>query len=111
MENTNVTLPFSKLRYETYLTLDVMMHVEYQEAYNFMFTVNKETRLFLLNNFITIRNGFINDGLIQFTVDSDFNGFYLLEKLYFSALNRNILNRILTISIYITDMFSFEYYK
>ena len=31
-----------------------------------MFAVNKEARSFLVNNFITVKNGFINDGLIPF---------------------------------------------
>jgi hypothetical protein len=64
-----------------------------------MFTVNKPARKFLLNKFISIRNGFINDGLIQYVLSNDFNGFLKLEKLYLSALKRNIENRILTIKI------------
>ena len=68
--------PLSKLRHYTYLTIDVMMHIDYQEAIKFMFTVNKEGRSFLHNNFIAIRNGFINDGLITYEIYSDFGGFY-----------------------------------
>jgi hypothetical protein len=74
MVETATIFPFSKLRYDTYLVLDVMMHVEYQVAYKFMFTVNKEARSFLLNKFISIRNGFINDGLIAYEIKSDFGG-------------------------------------
>ncbi len=91
--------PFPKLNLFTYLTLDVMMHVEYQKVYNFMFAVNKEGREYFLNNFITIRNGFINDGLIPYHIKPTFSDFMLLEKLYFSALNRNIGNRVVTIKI------------
>ena len=58
--------PFRKLRYYTYLTLDVMMHVEQEDAYKFMFTLNKDARKFILDNFITVRNEFLNDGLIEF---------------------------------------------
>ena len=58
--------PFPKLRYELYLILDVMMHVDHQEAYKFMFTISKEARRFFQYNFNSIRNGFINDGLIPF---------------------------------------------
>jgi hypothetical protein len=58
--------PFRKLRYYTYLTLDVMMHVEQEDAYKFMFGLNKDARKFILDNFITVRNGFVNDGLIDF---------------------------------------------
>ena len=39
------------------------MYVEYQDAYKFMFNINKEAREFLINNFATVRNGFMNDGL------------------------------------------------
>jgi hypothetical protein len=68
--------PLSKLRYDKFLTLDVMMYLEYQEANMFMFAVNKEARQFLQNNFIIIRNGFLNDGLITFSMQYDFNSFY-----------------------------------
>jgi hypothetical protein len=87
MVETASVFPLSKLRYDIYLVLDVMMHVEYQKAYKFMFAVNKEARLFLLNNFINICNGFINDGLIPYeireydyiggiTYNTLFGGFY-----------------------------------
>ena len=36
--------PFHKIKDFTYLTLDVMMHVEYEDAYKFMFNINKEGR-------------------------------------------------------------------
>jgi hypothetical protein len=60
--------PFRKLRYDTYLTLDVMMHVEKENAYKFIFALNKDARKFILDNFITVRNGFVNDGLIDFSI-------------------------------------------
>jgi hypothetical protein len=75
MVDTVSAFPLSKLRCNTYLTLDVMMHLYYQDAYKFMFSVNKEGRYFLQKNFITIRNGFINDGLIPFTLECDFDSF------------------------------------
>jgi hypothetical protein len=56
--------PFRKLRCEKYLTLEVMMYVDQSEVYKTMFTLNKETRKFLQDNFITVRNGFVNEGLI-----------------------------------------------
>ena len=59
--------PFRKLRYNTYLTLDVMIHVEKEDAYKFMFALNKTARKFILDKFITVRNGFVNDGLIDFS--------------------------------------------
>ena len=76
MVETVCVFPLSKLRYYTYLILDVMMHVEYQDSYKFMFAVNKEARSFFQNNFITIRNEFINDGLITYEIKGDFGGLY-----------------------------------
>ena len=67
--------PFRKLRYDTLLTLDVMMYVDRADVYKFMFTLNKEARKFLQDNFITVRNGFVNDGLITYQIDDGFNGY------------------------------------
>ena len=58
--------PFRKLRDEKYLLLELMLYIEHPEVLQFMFSVNKETRKFLESNFITIRNGFVNEGLITF---------------------------------------------
>ena len=69
MESTSA-FPFRKLRYDIYLTLDVMMHVEQKDAYKFMFALNKEGRKFILDNFITVRNEFVNNGLIDFCFDN-----------------------------------------
>ena len=74
MVETVNTFPLPKLRYDKYLTLGVMMHVEYQQVYEFMFAVNKEGRSFIKTMFIIIRNGFINDGLIPFKLEYNFNG-------------------------------------
>ena len=97
--------PFSKLRYCKYLTLDVMMYVEHQQVLQFMFACNKQARTFLQNNYITVRNGFVNDGLIPYYFDRDslkqFYHYEDIEKLYFQAVTRNIGNRELTISVYI----------
>ncbi len=75
-----------------------------------MFAINKEGRSFLRNNFITIRNGFQNDGLVTFACEYTFNDLLNLEKLYFSALNRNIGNRVLTLSISF-DAFTLKCYN
>jgi hypothetical protein len=61
--------PFRKLINDKYLILDVMMFVDHQQILKFMYTCNKKTRAFLYNNYLTIRNGFINDGLIPFYFD------------------------------------------
>ena len=75
--------PFRKLRYDTLLTLDVMMYVDRADVQKFMFTLNKEARKFLQDNFITVRNGFVNDGLITYQIGYGFNDYQQLENLYF----------------------------
>ena len=99
MEESVTAFPFCKLRHYIYLTLEIMMYVEYKQACYFMFHANKGTRAYLENNASTIRNGFINDGLIVYEVEDKFLHFYHLEKLYFKALKRNIDNRILKLRI------------
>ncbi len=73
-----------------------------------MYSVNTDARTFLSNNFITLRNGFENNGLITYNFelgsDDQLNQFHKLEKLYFKALERNIGNRILTINLDIMFM-------
>ena len=63
------------------------MHVDYLDAYKFMFNINKEGRKFIIDNCITVKNGFINDGLIDLVFDINpwgkFNNYDKLEKLYF----------------------------
>ena len=75
--------PFRKLAQEKYLTLEVMMFVDYLNVCEFMYSVNHETRNFLQSNFITIRNGFINEGLITYELYDCFNDMEELENLYF----------------------------
>ena len=52
-----------------------------------MFALNKKARDFMLQNFITMRNGFINEGLIDHIFDGDkqclFNTYEQIEKLCF----------------------------
>ena len=87
MAESAVDFPFRKLTDNKYLTLDVMMNIEIQEVYQFLFAVNKKTRVFLEQNFFTIKNGFVNDGLIPFQFGDDrdarFHHFEQLEKLFF----------------------------
>ena len=64
VESESAAFPFSKLRYYTYVTLEVLMFVEHPKAYEFMFAFNKLTRTFLLDNFIVFHNCFTNEGLI-----------------------------------------------
>ena len=73
------------------------MYVKHLKSLKFMFLVNKETRAFLKNNMMTIRNGFMNEGLIELKFKNDYNFYLDLEKLYFQILERNINNRKLTI--------------
>lgn len=64
MESATV-FPFRKLSSDKYLILEVLMYDEHQDIYKFLFTVNKETRKFIQENFITAKNGFRNEGLID----------------------------------------------
>ncbi len=64
MEECSRRFPFHQLRHDIYLTLEVLMYVEHPEVLKKMFEVNIEARSYIENNFITIRNGFINNGLI-----------------------------------------------
>jgi hypothetical protein len=55
-----------------------------------MFALNKEAREYISSNFITVRNGFINEGLIVLSFgEDDFTNYDMLEKQYFQALKRN----------------------
>ena len=83
MEEVLSTFPFRKLRYAKYLTLEVMMYVERSQALEFMFSVNKEARAFLHKHLISIQNGFINDGLIEYALSCTFKDYEQLERLYF----------------------------
>ncbi len=61
--------PFQKLEAQKYLTLEVLMYVERPNAFKFMFTLNKKTREFLHNDLMTVRNSFVNEGLIEHEFD------------------------------------------
>ena len=79
--------PFRKLRHYTFTTLDVLMYVKYEDVCELVFKINKEARKYIVNNFITVRNGFINDGLIDIVFENDkskqFDNYAQLEKNYF----------------------------
>jgi len=64
-----ISFPFRKLRQDIYLTLEILMFAERSLALEFMFCVNKESRTFLHRHFISIQNGFINEGLIVHDLD------------------------------------------
>lgn len=66
-------------------------------------------RTFLSKNYMTIKNGFINEGLIPFDKERlPFEGYLLLERHYFEALKRNVSNRTLTFEVFITSYFDFH---
>jgi hypothetical protein len=83
MEETLTTFLFRQLRYDIFLTLDTMMYVERSKALEFMFGVNKEGRSFLCQHYISIKNGFINEGLIEYGLGCNYNDYEQLERLYF----------------------------
>jgi hypothetical protein len=49
------------------------MYVEHEDVLKFIFAVNKQTRAYLTQNFSTIQNGFINEGLITYDLDFSWN--------------------------------------
>jgi len=61
--------PFPKLGLFKYLVVDVMMHVDHLDACKFMHIINKDGRKFIFKNYIAVRNGFVNDGLIDLVFD------------------------------------------
>ena len=67
-----------------------------------MFAVSKQARLFLHSNIVPFINEFENEGLITYEIDNTYEGFKMLERLYFSLLKRTIPNRILTIRVSIS---------
>ena len=77
------SFPFRKLRYNTYLTLEIIMCIEYKDALQYLFDVNKQTRQFLFRNLISIKNSYDNEGLITHNIFDRFKDYQLLEKLYF----------------------------
>ena len=66
MEKQLVTFrpPFEKLRHDKYLLLEVLMHLDYTDALIFMHNANNATRKFLGENYTTVKNEFVNEGLI-----------------------------------------------
>lgn len=101
MEESESAFPFRNLRKHTFLTLEVLMNVERTQALRFMNNINKDGRLFLQQEYTIIKNGFINEGLIDYYFSSDYDGCEELERLYFEALKRNRCNRKITLDIYI----------
>lgn len=67
-----------------------MMYLDFEQVLEFMFFVNKEGRAFLNQHFLTIKNGFVNEGLITHQLGFGFSRYYQLEKLYYQALTGNI---------------------
>ncbi len=45
------------------------MFVKHLDAFNFMFALNKSARGFIKDNYFTVRNGFVNEGLIEYVLD------------------------------------------
>jgi hypothetical protein len=70
-----MTFPFRQLRNYIYLTLDIIMYVERSQVLEFMFGINKEARSFLCQHYISVKNGFINEGLIEYDLICNFNDY------------------------------------
>lgn len=94
-------MTFRRLVIDKYLTLEVLKFIKLEDAFKFMSTINKHARTFILTNYDTLKNEFINNGLIEHALDSygtcHFFIYDQLEKQYLEAIKRNEDNRILTI--------------
>ncbi len=64
-------LPFEKLSSAKYLLVEVLMHIEYKDALNFLHTINKDASDFLTHNYTAIRNSFENEGLITYVIETN----------------------------------------
>lgn len=73
MMESETDFPFLRLRSYTYLILDVLMNIEREEIMKFMFAVNKVMRNFVNTKYIKIQNGFTNEGLVTYKLESNFN--------------------------------------
>lgn len=79
MVDSHSDFAFRKLSFYIYLPLEVMLHVDHPEVLSYFFSVNKATRSYIETNFLTIRNAFINAGLVTYQLlSSNFNHYYLL---------------------------------
>ncbi len=87
MEGSLLIVPFTRLSKDKYLTLEILLYVKYSDACRFMFSLSKGSRCFLIENFITIRNEFINDGYIEDIISgylsTSFDYYMYLERIYF----------------------------
>jgi hypothetical protein len=70
------------LRYDTFITLEVFLCIEYKKALEFIFRFNRKARNFLQQHISIIKNGFVNEGLITHHISLNFEGYRLLEQLY-----------------------------
>lgn len=60
------------------------MNLDRLNALEFMLGVNKEARKFIQKNYISMKNAFINEGLIVHALDnSNVSSYEWLERLYF----------------------------
>ena len=56
--------PFEKLRQDKFLFIEVLMYNNYIDALIFMHNTNRATRDFHCESYTTVKNGFVNEGLI-----------------------------------------------
>ncbi len=56
-------LSLGKVKFYIYDLVDVMMYLEPERCYEFLFNVNRESRCFLEHRYPTFNRGFENEGL------------------------------------------------
>ncbi len=76
MEEAISAAPFSKLNHNIYEIIEILMYLDRSIALKFMFSLTKQSRTFFQKHFISINNGFINEGLIVYPLGCFFNHYF-----------------------------------
>ena len=104
MVESEPLFPFYKLRFKKYLVIEILSHLDHPIALQFMHSVCRSARSFLVKNHRMILNGFHNEGLITSIIDLNFDGFRRLEDLYNKMFERNEENRNMKLKVKILNM-------
>lgn len=57
--------PFGKLKHRKYLILEMLQHAySIDDALNFLWSSNRETREYIKKQYLTVKRGYILEGLI-----------------------------------------------
>ncbi len=106
MAESETDFPFRKLKGYKYMTIELLMYVQNCKAWDFLHSLSKSTRDFLEKNFIAIENDYFNNGLVINYLGENLNDYENFDIQYANILNKNIGNRVLTITI---DAYRFDF--